>query len=255
MRTIAIFDSGVGGLTVMRAIKDTLPHCNLVYLGDTARVPYGTKSKETILRYSLQVSQFLYAQGVDLLVIACNTATAYGLHEVRARYPIPVIGVIEPGIDATLQTTTGGKIGVIGTSATIASGLYKRGIQERLPAAHVTEIATPLLVPLVEENWTGTEVTRLTLERYLSGFPAIDTLVLGCTHYPLLKNDIANVLPEVALVDSALATARVVAGLAGQCSERQPRYTFYMTDTSSRFREIATLFFGEEIASIEHIDL
>lgn len=257
MKTIGIFDSGVGGITVLKAIRRALPTFDILYLGDTARVPYGTKSRETVLRYSLQVGDFLYRKGIDLLVIACNTATAYGLHEIRARYDIPVIGVIEPGAQATVALSRSGRIAVIGTNATVQSGQYRSTIQHYLPDADVREIACPMLVPLVEENWCGTDVAHLILQRYLGQLRGqVDTLVLGCTHYPMLKEDIARVLPGVTQVDSAEETARTIVGLTGvPAPGTLGTTTYYMTDTSQRFAEIASSFLGESVGSIEHIDL
>ncbi|MBB5021850.1 glutamate racemase [Desulfurispira natronophila] len=256
MKTIGVFDSGVGGITVLRALREAVPELDYIYLGDTARVPYGTKSQETVLRYSLQVGDFLVHQGIDLLVVACNTATAYGLHEIRARYDIPVIGVIDPGVQATVAATTSGQIAVIGTTATINSGQYGKAIHNHLPHAQVQEVACPMLVPLAEENWCGTDISRLILQRYLEPIGSVDTLVLGCTHYPLLKDDIAQVLPGVQLVDSALQTARTIAGLVGKIeSTQRGRVTWFMTDTSPRFLEIASVFLGEAVTEVEHIDL
>lgn len=255
MRSIGIFDSGVGGLTVARAIADQFPAARLVYLGDTARVPYGSKSPETVLRYAIQVSQFLSTQNIDLLVIACNTATAAGLHELRARYDFPVIGVIEPGIQRTLQLWRGGTIGVIGTRATIQSDRYAQGIRTRAASARVVQIATPLLVPLVEEGWAGNSVTRQILDSYLQPLGDVDTLVLGCTHYPLLREDIQQQLPRTRLVDSAQATAAAIADICGTCVHPRPGIELFMTDTSDGFVRIASQFFGRQLDPPEHIDL
>ncbi|MFL5272631.1 MAG: glutamate racemase, partial [Anaeromyxobacteraceae bacterium] len=208
---IGIFDSGVGGLTVQRAILDRLPGLDTVYLGDTARVPYGSKSPEVVTQYSLRNARFLVARGIDLLVVACNTASAVALPALRDVLALPVLGVVEPGAAAAARATRSGRIGVIGTPSTIASGAYQRAIVAARPDAEVLARACPLFVPLAEEGWTdpADEVVRGVARRYLAPLRAarIDTLVLGCTHYPLLAGAIAAELPGVTLVDSAAAVA------------------------------------------------
>ncbi|MEK6253565.1 MAG: glutamate racemase, partial [Gemmatimonadales bacterium] len=207
---IGVFDSGLGGLTVLRAIRERLPGEGTVYLGDTARVPYGPKAAETIRRYALEATDFLVGKGVKAVVVACNTATARALPDVEARAGVPVLGVVEPGGRAAASASSAGRIGVIGTRGTISSRAYNAVIHSHRPDALVFEQACPLFVPLVEEGWTDDEVTRLAAERYLGPLleQRIDTLVLACTHYPLLKPLLARVVGEdVCLIDSAESTA------------------------------------------------
>ena len=260
MARIGVFDSGVGGLTVLRALQRRLPSVSTVYLGDTARVPYGTKSPEVVIRYARNNARFLLGQRVDLLVVACNTASAHALGALRAELDVPVIGVVEPGARAAAACTTGGRIGVIGTAGTVASGAYQRALAAAVPTAQVVARACPLLVPLAEEGWTEGEVPELVVERYLGDLRgAIDTLVLGCTHYPLLRGAIARVLgPEVALGASAEAAAAAVedalrtlpAGGDGAISHR-----YFLTDVPARFPEIAARFLGQVPAPLEQVDV
>jgi len=210
---IGVFDSGIGGLTVLHQIIETLPHENTVYLGDTARAPYGTKSVDTVLRYSYENSDFLVEKGVKILVVACNTSTAIALHQLKARLPVPVIGVIEPGVRRAIKSTKNKRIGVIGTEATIQSSAYTHALKAANPTVEVYSRACPLFVPLVEEGWTDNEVVEMTAKAYLEGFKqsGIDTLILGCTHYPLLKRAIRKLMGRgVRLVDSAEETAKEV---------------------------------------------
>src|SRR5512146_2652664 len=212
-KAIGIFDSGIGGLTVLKQIVATLPGENIIYLGDTARVPYGIRSPETVTRYSFENTSFLLSQEIKLLVVACNTASAISLEAVKKEYPLPVIGVLEPGARAAVAATRSGKVAVIGTEATIGSGAYEKAIRKIAPDAEVISLACPLFVPLAEEGWTDNDVARLVAEKYLSPLrgSGIDTLVLGCTHYPRLKPVIAGAVgPAVALIDSASETAKEV---------------------------------------------
>lgn len=211
---IAVFDSGVGGLTVVSALRSQLPAESVVYLGDTARVPYGGKSQRTIERYSEEIARLLVAEGAKMLVVACNTASALALPHLRGLLDVPVEGVIEPGVRAALSATRSGHVAVIGTKATIGSGAYERGLRAARPDIRVTSIACPLLVPLIEEGMLDDEVTDAVLRRYLSPLSETDadTLVLGCTHYPLLAGAIGRALGErFALVDSAANCAAAVA--------------------------------------------
>lgn len=211
---VAVFDSGVGGLTVVGALRRELPGEDVIYLGDTARVPYGGKSQGTIERYSAEIAQWLVSEGAKMIVVACNTASALALPHLRETLPVPVEGVIEPGVRAALAATKSGHVAVIGTKATIGSGAYERGLRVARPSIRVTAVACPLLVPLIEEGLLEDEVTDLVLRRYLSDLEATDadTLVLGCTHYPLLAAAIARILgPRFTLVDSAANCARAVA--------------------------------------------
>src|ERR1700681_3851981 len=209
-RPIGVFDSGIGGLTVLKELTAALPNEDFIYLGDTARLPYGTKSNEVIVRYSCENTEFLLPKGIKLLGVACNTSSAVALGEIASHTMVPVIGVIEPGARAAVKASRTGKIGVIGTEATIASGAYTRAIQNLRPRAEIYTRACPLLVPLVEEGWTDNEIAERTVGYYLESLKAsgIDTLLLGCTHYPLLRAMFERVLgPRVKIVDSATATA------------------------------------------------
>src|SRR5438128_5438897 len=242
---IGIFDSGVGGLTVLHAMLGALPHEDLVYLGDTGRYPYGTKSAETVTRYSIENVDFLIAKGIKLLVVACNTASSVALEALAARYPVPVVGVIEPGARAAAARTRNGRVGVIGTEATIASGAYTTALRAVKPGLQIYTRPCPLPVALADEGWGEGPIPQSVVETYLVTLQksGIDTLVLGCTHYPLLKAVIAGVLGQrVALVDSAEETARAVAallaarGLARRGGTGSTRYL--LTDVPDRFIRI-----------------
>lgn len=262
--SIGVFDSGVGGLTVLKALMERLPLESTVYLGDTARVPYGTKSPEVVTKYSLANAQALMEFDLKLLVVACNTASAVALPALAARLPIPVLGVIAPGAQVAAATSKTGRVAVIGTPGTIASGAYQRALAQTRPELTVTGHACPLFVPLAEEGWTSGEVPRLVAERYLRhGLldGGVDTLVLGCTHYPLLAGVIAEVAgPGVTLVDSAQAT---VARVAEVLAERGLRATgegpverrYLVTDTPSRFLEVGARFLGQPLVGARQIDL
>ena len=259
MATIGIFDSGVGGLTVQKAIIEHLPGLDTVYLGDTARVPYGTKSPEVVTQYSLRNARFLLEAGIDLLVVACNTASAVALPALRAELPVPVLGVVEPGARAAARASESGRIGVVGTEGTVASGAYQRAIREARPGAEVVSRACPLLVPLAEEGWTepGDEIVRAVVRRYLAPLAEahIDALVLGCTHYPLLRGAIAAELPGVALVDSGEAIAGEVEARVGASADPGGAHRFFVTDTPARFLRVARRFLGTDVASAEQVDI
>jgi len=261
---IGIFDSGLGGLTVFREIAKILPQENLVYLGDTARVPYGTKSAQTVSRYARQNVEFLLQKNVKMVVVACNTATAFALDELRSRFFIPIIGVIEPGVTGALRATKSKRIGVIGTEGTISSGTYSASVLKRAPAAFVATAACPLFVPLVEEGWWQNEITEIIARTYLNGLLAkkIDTLILGCTHYPLLKNILSKVAgPEVTLIDSAEETARAVAEVLAQknimmnSDNSSPYRDYCVTDSPERFRRLGDLFVGQKIHDVQHVEI
>jgi len=261
---IGVFDSGIGGLTVLKAIIDLLPDEKTVYLGDTARVPYGTKSRETVIRYSLENSRFLINKGVKLIVAACNTASAFAITGLREAFDIPIIGVIEPGARAALAAHSQGKIGVIGTEGTMGSHAYSRIIKSIRDDISVIEKPCPLFVPLVEEGFITGEATALIAGKYLSGLgkEEVETLVLGCTHYPLLKKAISGVMGSgVRLIDSAEATAAEVKrlieekGLAAPCDEKALRHKFFVTDSPKRFVRVGRLFFGEDLPAPELVDL
>jgi glutamate racemase len=259
MARIGIFDSGVGGLTVQRALLEALPGADTIYLGDTARLPYGTKSAATVTQYSLRSARVLEARGIDLLVVACNTASAVALPALRAALPVPVIGVVEPGARAAVKATSGGRIGVIGTAGTIGSGAYTAALRALRPDAVVVAWACPLFVPLAEEGWTdpADEVVRGVVRRYLAPLKAerIDTLVLGCTHYPLLRAAIAAELPGVTLVDSAETVAAEVRALLPAPPGRVASHQFLVTDTPEKFLAVASRFLGRPVESAEHVDV
>ena len=252
---IGIFDSGIGGLTVMQEITRVLPGEDIVYLGDTARVPYGTKSKETVIKYSLENAEFLTSCGIKLLVVACNTASAYALKELSSRVSVPVVGVIEPGASMAVGITRTKKVGVIGTEGTIRSGAYFDAIKKIDSKVVVYLKACPLFVPLAEEGWTDNQVAYLTATAYLESFTeeGIDTLVLGCTHYPLLKRTIKRVLGEdVVLIDSAEATSYEVRRVLTEhkllrTRSTRGRYKFFVTDSPHRFQYVGARFFNAPI--------
>ncbi|GAB4541160.1 MAG: glutamate racemase [Thermodesulfovibrionia bacterium] len=257
---IGIFDSGVGGLTVMKEIMKQLPMESIIYLGDTARVPYGIRSPETVLRYSIENANFLSSRGIKLLVIACNTSSAISLPVLRERLNIPVVGVIEPGARAAVRVTKTGRIAVIGTETTIRSGAYERAIKGIDETIDVKGIACPLFVPLVEEGWLNGEVVRLVAERYLSSlkYDSFDTLVLGCTHYPMIKDVISDVV-RANLIDSAIETAREVKEILKEGDmfndDGQPVMEFFVTDAPEKFREMGSRFFGHGITDVCKITL
>lgn len=257
-RPIGIFDSGVGGLTVFREIARALPRHPLIYLGDSARVPYGTKSPETVTRYSLQAARHLLDRGIGLLVVACNTASAAALPALREALDVPVIGVVEPGARAAVARTRG-KIGVIATEGTVRSQAYRKAIHAIDANVEVIESAAPLFVPLAEEGWANTHVAREVAEIYLEPLmdAGIDTLVLGCTHYPILRGTIEQVTGDaVAIVDSAETTARAVREAVGDKGGRaRPTHTFLVTDSTDRFRRVAGEFLKSEVERLELIEL
>ena len=256
---VGIFDSGIGGLTVAHAVMQQLPHESVTYFGDTARVPYGPKSPETVRRYSKEIAAFLVDQGVKTVVVACNTATAHALPLLRESLTIPVIGVVEPGARAAVRATRNGHVGVIGTAGTIKSGAYERALRALEPSLRVTVRACPLFVPLVEEGWIDHEATRLVAREYLTPLvrEEVDTLVLGCTHYPLLKHVIAEVIgDDVTLIDSAEETAREIARvLRDECltadAHAEPHHRFIASDDPLMFLQLGQRFLGDAIESVE----
>jgi len=255
---IGVFDSGLGGLTVAHAIMQQLPGESLVYFGDTARVPYGPKSPETVRRYSHEIAAFLLEQGVKAIVVACNTATAHALPMLEAELDVPVIGVVGPGARAAVRATKSGHIGVIGTEGTIQSGAYVRAIHAESPEATVTALPCPLFVPLVEEGWTDHAATRLIATEYLAPFTRdeVDTLLLGCTHYPLLKRVIAETIgPAVRLIDSAEETAadtrRMLAEHDLASTESAGNYRFIASDDPQQFLDLGQRFFGDALERVE----
>lgn len=283
---IGVFDSGVGGLTVMREIMRQLPEEDILYLGDTARVPYGIRSAGTIIKYSLEMADFLVGKGIKLLVVACNTATAFALNAIKSRLDIPVVGVIEPGAKKAITTTRSKRVGIIGTEGTIRSNSYVHAINALYGNKPVTikehgtirydryfEVclddliiftkACPLFVPLAEEGWASNDVAVLTARHYLEGLKKepIDTLVLGCTHYPLLKDVISEVMGDgIVLIDSARETAGDIKETLVRLGIRRltasaPRRMFYVTDAPERFIKVGERFLEQDIEHIEKIDV
>lgn len=265
-RPIGIFDSGIGGLTVLKEIMRVLPGEDTIYLGDTARLPYGTKSEETVIRYSMENTQFLLKYDIKLLVVACNTASAVSLPVLRQKFSIPIVGVIEAGARAAERSTKNGKVGIIGTATTINSSAYTRAIKSINPDIDTIGQPCPLFVPLVEEGWIDDDITLSVAARYLAPLKdrGIDTLVLGCTHYPLLKGVIQRVMGGgVALIDSAEETAAEVKEMlsvrkaaVNECSSKGVLLRrYFITDLPPRFEEQGRSFLGEKIVKAEKIDL
>jgi glutamate racemase len=264
---LGVFDSGLGGLTVVRALREVLPHEDIVYLGDTARVPYGTKGPATVVKYALGCARHLVGRGVKAIVIACNTVSAVAPERLRIELDLPVLGVIEPGARAAVEATRAGKIGVLATAATIASGAYPRAVSALSTRAETVGQAAPLLVPLAEEGWTDGEVPRLAARRYLEPLAkaGVDVVVLGCTHYPLLRDvieDEARALlgREVRVVDSARAAAADVRAFLesrkmNRDGERPGRVDLLVTDLPKHFGDVAGRFLGGDASSVQQVDL
>ncbi len=257
-RPIGVFDSGIGGLTVVRALRKRLPSESIIYLGDTARVPYGTKSHATIERYTLQAGAILQRYEPKLIVVACNTASAHGLVALQRESPVPVVGVIEPGADEAAKAE--GMIGVIGTLATVQSGAYESAIRHRRPGAEIHAIACPLLVALAEEGWLDDPLTVEACRRYLGAFPAsVKTLVLGCTHYPVLRPSLEQARPGTTWIDSGEAAAVAVETLLTEHNAKREgapgELKVLLTDASSRLQEVGSRFLGEPLGRIEVVDI
>jgi glutamate racemase len=261
-RRIGVFDSGVGGLTVVKAINELLPAESVVYFGDTARVPYGSKSPETVIRFAREDAEFLLGKDVKLLVVACNTASSVSLPALRDFADVPVVGVIEPGALAAAGATSSGIVAVIGTLGTISSGAYQKALREFSAVRKVIAQPTPLLVPLVEEGWLDHPATRMILSEYTSPLVAegADTLVLGCTHYPLLKPCLSALLGNgIALVDSAASTAVEVERILGESGMKSGREkgsnSFYVSDIPLKFQEIAQRFLGSAVTLVTQVEV
>ena len=263
---IGVFDSGVGGLTVAREIMRQIPDERIVYFGDTARVPYGSKSPNTIIRYSRQIIRFLRTKNVKAIVVACNTASAFALETIKPELDIPIIGVVKPGAKVAARTTENGKIGVIGTEGTIRSEIYTKTIHRENKDAQVMGRACPLFVPLVEEGWIKDPVTVAVAERYLQPFKEsdIDTLILGCTHYPLLRSTVREIMGEgVNLVNPAYETAvelrRLLAeqGIAndGKAQDGEAKYQFYVSDAAEKFMQFANSILPHDIEQTQLIPI
>lgn len=260
---IGVFDSGVGGLTVFRAIEQRLPNESLIYLGDTARIPYGTRSPETVERYALEDAAFILSKNVKAIVIACNTASAHAAGRLARECPVPVLGVIEPGARQAVEKTRNGYIGVIATEGTVASGAYEQAMLRFSGGLEIISRACPLFVPLAEEGWLKHQVTRQVAEEYLAELRAsrVDTLVLGCTHYPILRPVIEDVMgDQIAYIDSGEAVAEEVARLLVEQrlmreDESARTEEFYVTDSAARFRRVAELFLGRPLESVSIVEL
>jgi glutamate racemase len=263
---VGVFDSGFGGLTVLKALLDLIPGADYFYFGDTARLPYGSKSAETVAKYAVEATRYLEHQGSQLIVVACNTATALALPRIVEGSGVPVVGVIEPGAESASASSRNRKVVVIGTDATISSHAYRKALEMR--GIEAREKACPLLVPLVEEGWTDHAVTEQVAGIYLEeafsdGFEDGDTLLLGCTHYPLIRSVLGKVAPPgVTIVDSAQSTAQVVKNLlqtgckaTEEERRRTPQLKFFATDSVDKFRTLGARFLGRKIEEVQHVDL
>jgi glutamate racemase len=258
---IGVFDSGVGGLTVLRSLVALLPREKFIYVGDTARVPYGTKSAESVRRFALEIARFLKRRRVKMVVVACNTVTAVALPDLRRFLPVPVLGVIEPGARAALAATRTGRVGIIGTEATIRSRAYEQAVRRLNPSIRSFSRACPLFVPLAEEGWTDHEVTRRVAKLYLNPVlrKGVDTLILGCTHYPLLKNTLRRVAGKTELIDSADETAKAVRSRLEQdgllASSGRGACEFFSSDDPKKFTALGKRFLGRDLKGVKRIHL
>lgn len=260
---IGVFDSGIGGLTVARSLFEILPNENIIYFGDTARLPYGTKSKETVTRYSIEITKFLLNKNVKMVVVACNTASSVALNYLRKISDVPVIGVIKPGSKAAISKTNNFKIGVIGTLGTVQSFAYKTQIQKYDRNINVFSKACSLFVQLAEDGWTENKIAEMIAKEYLDEFKAhnIDTLILGCTHYPILKKTISKVLgKKIKLIDSGEETAKEVKRILGEknllnTQKKKGQHKFYVTDFQKKFKEISERFLGQPIHDVKKVKL
>jgi len=263
-QAIGVFDSGLGGISVISALVDLLPNEHLIYFGDTARVPYGSKSNETVIRFSHQISSFLLEKEVKMIVVACNTASSVALESLQAQLDIPVVGVIDPGAASAVRHSLNKQVGVIGTASTIRSGSYRSAIAGIDPDIQVVEQACPLLVPLVEEGWSHNGIVEEVLQEYLNIYHENkpDSLILGCTHYPYLKDPIQKVMgPNVKLVDSGEETARVVKTMLQDLQllnleNGDPgKHMFYVSDFPQKFEETASRFLGRPLENLFKVEL
>jgi len=262
-KPIGIFDSGIGGLTVVKRLAATLPNENIIYFGDTARVPYGSKSNATVIEYSIQNTKLLLGKNVKAVIVACNTASSIAIPKLKEHFNIPIIGMIEPGAKMALQRTKNKKIGVIGTRATTGNLAYSSELKRIDSSIHVIEKPCPLFVPLAEEGWTDHKATYEIAEEYLKEIreDGIDTLVLGCTHYPILSNVIQEVIGQnVKLIDSGVASAELIKEKLQKLdlltNSNGPGWReFYVSDIQVKFKEIAELFLGKEIDHVHKVDL
>lgn len=259
---VGVFDSGIGGLTVAKAIKQVLPDERIIYLGDLLHLPYGSKSRNAVLEFTRAAVQFLIQQGIKLLVIACNTATSIALKEMKNEVDVPVIGVIEPGAYSACKASKNKRVGVIGTTRTIESNAYREAINRIDPKVSVFQRATPLLVPLIEEGWIGHPVLNVVLSEYFKFFQKteIDTIVLGCTHYPLIRREIRDALKGIQIVDSAETTAEKVREVLHQLeglnkNPKNERYEVYLTDCTDGFEDIGERIIGKGKLDIKLVSL
>ena len=262
-KPIGVFDSGIGGLTVVKRLASTLPAEDIVYFGDTARVPYGSKSNTTVIEYSFQDTKFLLSKNVKAVVVACNTASSIAIDELKKNFEVPIIGMINPGAKLAISSTKNGKIGVIGTRATISNKAYSNEIRQIDPSMVVYEKACPLFVPLAEEGWINHKATYEIAEEYLQELRdlQIDTLVLGCTHYPILSEVIQKVIGNnVTLIDSGVASAGIIKEELDRTNLYTHRNTngnhdFYVSDIPVKFKEVAELFLGRPVTEVHKVDL
>lgn len=262
-KPIGVFDSGIGGLTVVKEIMNILPNEDIIYFGDTARVPYGNKSQDTIIKFSLQISRFLQTKDVKAIVIACNTASAFALDAVKEQFDIPIIGVISPGARSAVKSTKNNKIGIIGTEGTVSSGAYSKKINTIKNSFEIYSTPCPLFVPIVEEGWSEKEVSYMIAREYLEEMKnkEIDTLVMGCTHYPLLNNVVQNVMGEkVALINPARETALelrdiLIENNISNSEDYKGSYKYYVSDNPNKFIKVGERFLSEKIENILEIDI
>ncbi|HKB84795.1 MAG TPA: glutamate racemase [Ignavibacteriaceae bacterium] len=262
-KPIGVFDSGIGGLTVVKRIAAVLPEENIIYFGDTARVPYGSKSNATVIEYSIEDAKFLMQKNVKAIVVACNTASSVAMNDLKKTFNVPVIGMIEPGAQTAVRTTKNNRIGVIGTRATITNKAYSNKIKELKPDSVVFETACPLFVPLAEEGWIDHKATYEIAEEYLRELREenIDTLVLGCTHYPILSKVIQEVIGEnVVLVDSGIAAAEIIRNELDRTGLHTNSYgmgnhELYVSDIPTKFREVAELFLGKPVKDVQKVEV
>lgn len=259
-RGIGVFDSGFGGLTVVKELNKIMPSEKIYYFGDTARVPYGSKSSEKIVEYSLEIANFLLEKNIKLLIIACNTATAYALDKLRAQVDIPVLGVIEAGSKRGIKKSKRKKIGVVATERTIKSGSYIRGIKRLCSKVEIYQRACPMFVPMIEEGMTDGEMVELAVRKYLEDMvDSIDTLILGCTHYPLIEREIRRYTKNIEIVNPAIELAKDVEELLVKTDSLSKaweiRDEFYVSDCPQKFKELGEKFLGREMKKVEEVDL
>ncbi|MCX7951017.1 MAG: glutamate racemase [Clostridiales bacterium] len=262
-RPIGVFDSGIGGLTVVKEIMKILPYEDIVYFGDTARVPYGSKSQETITKFAKQNSRFLLSKDVKAIVIACNTASAFALDDVNAEFEVPVLGVIKPGANAAVRATKTGRIGIIGTEGTVNSKAYEKAIKKLFKEVEIFALPCPLFVPLVEEGWADRQVSYMVAQEYLEPLKKaeIDTLVMGCTHYPILTKVIGEIMgDEVTLINPAEETAIELKSILFEnglqnTTKRKPEYSYFVSDNTEKFARVGSNFLNKEIENISKIEI